>query len=200
MGLVQVWLVRHGTGIATTREAFPTAADDHLPEHLCTFGAIGASWLSMKTWIKVWLFGVNGIFLAALAFWPDPIAKVSIAAYVASVPWLFAFVVAQRGLTRLLGLAHLIPWLPLLGYLLLRLTSDRPGPQLMPGPGLLAIYTIVLAVVVGICLVLDVIDVWRWLRGEHFRLGSVAAARVGASQRAADCCATDAVNKTTTRT
>lgn len=159
----------------------PFVADDHLPPHLSTARSIAVSWLAMKTWVKIWLFGVNAALLASIAFWPDPIAKLTLAAYLASGPWLLAIMLAQRGLTRLLGLAHLIPWTPLLVCLLARLYSDLFGQMRHTEPGPLFLYMLVLTFVVDVCLAFDAFDVWRWSRGERFRLGSASAARVGAS-------------------
>jgi hypothetical protein len=36
------------------------------------FQEIIGSWMSMKTWVKTWLFFLNGIFIAAAAFPADP--------------------------------------------------------------------------------------------------------------------------------
>jgi hypothetical protein len=177
VGLMQIWTLKQAR-----RE--PLAASDHLPLHWSTTKAIASSWLAMKTWVKIWLFGLNAVFLAGIAFWPEPLAKLALASYAASGPWLFAIMVAQRGLTRFLGLAHLVPWLPLLAYLLLRLSSDHLGPRLQPDSGALYAYALLLTGAVAICLAFDAFDVWRWLRGERFRLGSAAAALAGASKPA----------------
>ncbi len=158
------------------------AGDDHLPEHLSTARAIATSWLSMKTWVKYWLLGLNAIFLASAAFWPDPLARFSLTAYLASAPWLLAIMISQRGLTRFLGVAHLIPWIPLMVYLFLRFTTEIAGPQISyhDTPFQFS-FALTLLTMLGVCLLLDAIDVWRWIRGERYRLGSAAAARRGAS-------------------
>lgn len=83
---------------------------------------------------------------------------------------------------RLLGVAHLVPWLPLVAYLALRLGSDIAGPQLsFAAVPIQYAYAVSLLSITGICLVIDIVDVWRWCRGERYRLGSIDAARVGAS-------------------
>jgi hypothetical protein len=148
---------------------------------------IGRSWLGMKTWVKVWLFVLNGVFLTAFAFSRDPIAFWTLAAYVASGPLLLAMMRAQGGLTRLLGVAHLVPWLPLVAYLGARLGTAAAGPRIVPAadPGLFA-YVVVLLASVGVCLAFDVWDVVRWMRGERFVLGSRAAHEAGASRYTLD--------------
>jgi hypothetical protein len=141
--------------------------------------------MSTKTWIKVWLLFLNFVFLLALAFLRDPIGRWTFIAYAASGPLLLAFMLRQRGLTRLLGLAHIIPWVPLMIYLAARLTSDVIGARLTPDrdPELFA-YVVLLIATVGTCLAFDFYDVYRWVRGERFILGSEVAFRGGASRLA----------------
>lgn len=153
-----------------------------VPEDRTTFQRIAASWLSMKTWVKVRLFALNGLFLGALALLPAAEAKIVLLAYVASGPLLAYGMVKQRGLTRLLGAAHLVPWLPLVGYLVLRLSSDLLGPRLSAaGDPLLFTYLVGVLVATTVCLAADAYDIWRWVKGERFVLGSPEAARAGAS-------------------
>lgn len=156
---------------------------DALPARYGMLGAIGASWASMKAWVKVWLVLINATFLTALIFWPDPVARLALAGYVAAGPWLLAIMAAQRGLTRLLGIAHLIPWTPLAVYLALRLTGDMAGPRLaLDTP--LGLYALALLLVSGACMAFDWWDLVRWVRGERYRLGAPNAAAAGASRAA----------------
>lgn len=173
-------------GVLQLRAIAPPVAigdqDQHLPLSLSIAGAIAGSWRSMKTGVKVWLFALNTCFLGCLAFWPDPLVGMTLAAYLASGPWLVALMVHQRGLTRLLGIAHLIPWSPLLVYLWLRLISDRFGPELsFAATPALFVYVVALLLLLVICLALDLVDVWRWFRGERYWLGSIGAQHCGAS-------------------
>lgn len=143
--------------------------------------------MSMKTWVKGWLFFLNGVFLLAFAFLEDPAAKWILAAYVASGPLLAWFMVQQRGLTKLLGLAHLLPWIPLLVYLTLRVSSNVAGPlvSVSVAPAF-AVYLYVMLACLALCLSLDVWDAVRYLRGERYVLGSFEAARAGASRARPD--------------
>jgi len=173
LGLAQVWLLAEasGTGVPSPTST-STLRDDLMPAGISRVRAIAVSWRSVKPWIHTWLFALNAVFLGAL----------TLAAYVASGPLLAAMMIWQRGLTRLLGLAHLIPWLPLVGYLGLRLTSDAVGPIITRtmSPALYT-YTVVLLAAVVISLGFDAYDCLRWWRGERFRLGSKNAAASGAS-------------------
>lgn len=178
LGLAQLWLLAEGAGAGVPK----IQNSELMPAKMSRGQAITASWLAMKTWIKIWLIALNGVFLVAILFLPEPAARLILTAYVASGPLLAAMMIWQRGLTRLLGLAHLIPWVPLVGYLVLRLTSDAAGPMITSFESpMLYSYLVVLLVAIIICLVLDIYDCWRWWRGERFRLGARSAAIAGAS-------------------
>lgn len=144
---------------------------------------IGHSWMALKTWVKFWLFFLNAVLLAAFAFIPDPLAVATLASLPLTFVLLMAFALRMGGLNRLMGIGHLIPWLPLLGYLDLRLTSDIAGPRIDPvaDPALFA-WALVLGVSLAVCLALDASDVVRWLRGERYVLGTKEAGMAGASK------------------
>lgn len=182
IGLMQVALIAR-SGAASSLAA-PADGDAHLSQSLTTTRAIMVSWLSMKTWVKVWLLAVNAAFVGAIAFWPSPLVKLTLAAYVASGPWLAAIAIAQRGLTRLLGMAHLIPWSPLLAALLAHWFNGAAEPGSSDPVGMRE-YLLALTACLAVCIVLDVVDVWRWTNGERYRLGSKAAHSAGASRLAA---------------
>jgi len=169
IGLAQLWFLSE----ADKEVSQSLSSMNHVPANFTRLEAVGFSWMRMKTWIKIWLFALNTVFLVAFFYWPSEFAHVVLAAYFASAPLLVAFVITQRGLTRLLGIAHLIPWLPLLGYLVLRLTGDLAGAQITPqsASGLFA-YSVVLTLSVAVCLALDVYDLLRWMRGDRARIGS----------------------------
>ncbi len=148
-----------------------------------TFQHIAASWLSMKSWMKNWLFFLNAVFITAFAFLDDPVAKWILLAYAASSPLLAWLMVKQRGLTRLLGIAHLVPWIPLLAYIVLRLSSEIAGPIVtLTASPVLAGYLYLLLGCLVVCLALDAWDVVRYLRGERYVLGTPEAVRHGASR------------------
>lgn len=143
---------------------------------------IGYSWMALKGWVKVWLFFLNAVLLAGLAFLPDPLAVATLASLPVVVVLILGLALPMGGLNRLVGVGHLIPWVPLLGYLELRLAGDFAGPRIDPGadPALFA-WAVVLAATLAICLAFDAWDVVRWRRGERFILGTEAAHRAGAS-------------------
>jgi hypothetical protein len=143
---------------------------------------IGRSWMSLKTWVKLWLFWINAVMLAGIGALPDDLGVWTLVAYLLCAPLLLWLMLRQRGLTRLLGLAHIVPWLPLLIYALLRLTGAAVGPHITfaTSPGL-AGYALVLVVTLITCLAFDTYDVIRYARGEQYVMGSPDAAAAGAS-------------------
>jgi hypothetical protein len=157
-----------------------------MPAHLTRIGAIAQSWLGMKTWVKIWLFALNAVFLFALSFWPHDAVLVILAAYAATLPLLLSIMIMQRGLTRLLGIAHLIPWVPLLAYLFARVAGDVAGPQITysTDPSLF-LYILILSAFVAVCLAFDAYDLARWVRGDTARLGSNAKQRAEIAKGAA---------------
>lgn len=119
--------------------------------------SIARSWLALPLWVKIWLFALNAVFLFAFAYWPSQLSIVTIIAYVATAPLLAAQMAYDGGLRRILGLAHLVPWLPFFAWLVMNAGGD--------------IYPWILASILAICLVFDIADVWRFLRGERLALG-----------------------------
>jgi hypothetical protein len=160
LGLAQVWYLAEMTdaGIKIVPSAASTDTD-LLPPNLARSRAIGASWKSMHRWVKLWLFALNGLFLGAIAFLPEALARITLAAYVSSGPLLAVTMIWQRGFTRVLGLAHLVPWIPLAVYLALRLTSDVAGPIIAwEASPVLFSYAVILLSALMICLALDIYD------------------------------------------
>lgn len=121
---------------------------------------IGQSWLSLPLWVKVWLFALNAVFLATPVFlsWAD--SSVILIAYVACGPLLLAFAVFAGGLSRIMGIGHLVPWVPLLGWLVYWLAVAVAAPFTL-------IYVSLLSVMIAVCLAMDIYDILRWLRGER---------------------------------
>jgi len=172
IGLVQLW-----TYAEATNSSVPVSGEEEeslfLPKSMSRWQAVCVSWFGLKTWVKIWLIALNFSFLAAFVFWPRPISKYILTSYVASAPWLLAFVISQRGLTRLLGAAHLIVWIPLFIYLPLRLFSSYAGPQILfENDPLLFTYAFLHMTMLTICLGFDIYDMAGWYSGRYARMGS----------------------------
>lgn len=181
IGLAQLWTYAEATNAGVPSGSETYAAMDRLlmPANLSRLKSIGVSWLDMKMWVKIWLFFLNGVFLAAFLYIPSELARVTLVAYVACLPLMLSFMIVQRGLTRLLSLGHLIPWTPLLVYVFLRLFTDSAGSQIgaQTSPEIF-VFSIVLFICVAICLVFDFYDLVRWILGHRGRLGSPSELRV----------------------
>lgn len=143
LGVTQLFLLgRHRSGLS---------AQAHLRR-------IGRSWWSLPTWVKAWLFALNALFLASPAVLPWAEARVVLIAYAASGPLLAGFAAFDGGLSRAMGIGHLVPWSPLLVWL-------ATGIAVGDGPG--SGFAQVLLVATAACLALDLADIVRWLRGER---------------------------------
>ena len=141
------------------------------------------SWLSLKAWVKAWLIWLNLVLFAAFFFLRDPLALYALLSLPATFVLLWWIARRNRGLVRLLGIAHLVPWVPLILYTELRLVTGWVEPQITPTdqPWLFA-WALTLFATLAVCLMFDAYDVVRWFRGERFVLGSKAAFHAGASK------------------
>lgn len=145
LGCVQLFLLGTGSSGLAPREHWRS---------------IGRSWLSLPIWVKVWLFTLNAVFLLSPAFLPWNVASVVLIAYLASGPLLVGFVVVEGGLTRAMGLAHLVPWTPMLAWLVVWIAVGA-ADSIAVG------YAAMLAAMTAICLAFDIYDLWRWGRGDR---------------------------------
>lgn len=121
---------------------------------------IGRSWMSLPLWVKIWLFALNAAFLLSPVFLPWEATRIVLVAYIASGPLLGAFALFEGGLTRAMGLAHLVPWAPMLVWLAIWIANSETR-------GFALGYAALLATMTAICLAFDVYDLWRWVRGER---------------------------------
>jgi hypothetical protein len=138
LGVTQLWML----GLHASGNTF----NEHLK-------AIAVSWTALPLWVKVWLFLLNGVFLAAFVFLPSRVAEVALIAYVATGPLLAGQLGYDGGLRRILGLAHLVPWVPFLAWLIIMLDGTM--------------FATILIIVVAICLAFDVRDVWLFVKGDR---------------------------------
>ena len=124
-----------------------------------------ASFLSLPTWVRVWLavclFPANA---AAFLFADGPVGHWASLAFVLVGLSNGAMVWRQAGLSRLLALPHLLFWGPLQIYLVGYLIDAAKGATPF-GPA--EIYAAALASINGISLMFDAWDSLRWLRGER---------------------------------
>lgn len=114
--------------------------------------------LGMPVYWQLWIALLFLTNMAAVFFLPRVEAAVVFAGlFVGAVLQMGLF--ARFGFVRLLGLGH-FHWLVMIAWLVSRLGSIR-------GEGLFHSWVVAVIVVCGLSLVIDIIDVVRYLRGER---------------------------------
>ncbi|MDE2155174.1 MAG: hypothetical protein KGJ32_04660 [Xanthomonadaceae bacterium] len=133
---------------------------------------IWRSWRSLPGWVQVWvgliLVPVNVLPFFFLDTWSGRAGALAALVVVATnlpIMWVAA------GMTRAMSLPHLLAWIPLQIGLLLRV-AGKVGAA--PPSRAEAVLAVLLLVVNGISLVFDVLDSWRWLKGEREVPGAAA--------------------------
>ncbi len=101
--------------------------------------------------ISVWVLVLMLVNIASLAFWNEPLAQLVFTTFMLSAMMMMALY-ARFGFTRILGLGHIL-WIPLLAWLLIHLPAMD---------GAFGLYLLALSLTIGISLVLDIIDVWKY--------------------------------------
>lgn len=126
---------------------------------------IWKSYRSLPLWVQIWvaliLVPVNAAAFFLLDTWLGVAAAIAAAFVVltnAPILWVC------RGMSRLMSVPHVFAWLPLQILIPLRL-AGMVGSG--PVSGAEWVFGIILFVINGISLVFDVVDSWRWLRGER---------------------------------
>ena len=116
--------------------------------------------LAEPLWLVIWVFTLMTVNTAALFFIKRIEARYVFAAWVINLP-LMTYLYETFGYVRLLGLSHVVVWTPLLIYLWLRRKNWMP-PQNLTDKWIVLLFTVNL-----LSLVIDYIDVARWLLGER---------------------------------
>jgi len=119
------------------------------------------SFRSLPPWVQIWvgliLVPVNAASFFMLSF---PAAQYTAIAAVVVILTNGPLMIVYCGMNRSLSIPHLIAWIPLEIALVMRLWGSETDP-------VETYYALLVLVVNGISLVFDVIDSWRWLRGER---------------------------------
>jgi hypothetical protein len=127
-----------------------------------------ASWQSLRSlpgWVQIWvsliLVPANVAPFFLLDTWTGQWAALAaLFVLVTNGPLMLWY----AGMNRALALPHLVAWVPLEMAVILRLRGDA-GPEAIASPELMLAW--VLLIVNGISLVFDVLDSWRWFKGER---------------------------------
>lgn len=115
--------------------------------------------MSYPWWILAWIGCMMVVNTASIAFFKNPEAKFILGVWIPN--GIFMTVLAEvTGFTRLLGLSHVIWWTPLVIYLFLK----RKDFDLSTVYGK---WLVSVLVINSASLVIDYLDVVRWLLGER---------------------------------
>jgi hypothetical protein len=101
--------------------------------------------------VPAWVFILMIVNLVSVFFWDKVLAKIIFVTFMLSAILMMGLY-SRFGFEKILGLGHIL-WIPLLFYVLVRLPSVD---------GLFKSYLIILSIAMGISLVFDTIDVWRY--------------------------------------
>ncbi len=131
----------------------------------------------MPPFWRLWLGILVGANLVAPLFFLDHVeARVTIAALLISMTLMTALT-ARFGFSRILGLGH-VAWLPLLAFLIGRVTE-------VPASTGFGLWLRAVIVLDAISLVLDAVDVVRFLRGDRAETVPGLELPIGAIRRRA---------------
>jgi ABC-type branched-subunit amino acid transport system permease subunit len=101
--------------------------------------------------VPAWVFILMIVNLVSVVFWDETLAKLIFVTFMLSAILMMGLYL-RFGFEKILGLGHIL-WIPLLVYVLVRLPSID---------GSFKSYLITLSITIGISLVFDTIDVWRY--------------------------------------
>ena len=104
-------------------------------------------------WVSVWVAMLALANISSLLFWPELLAKVIFTIFMVSALTIMTLY-SYFGFEKILGIGHVF-WIFLLPYILLQLAHTD---------GLFFLYLVTLSVLLIVSLVLDVIDVWTYIR------------------------------------
>jgi len=115
--------------------------------------------LQQPWWLLLWIGWLGVVNLTALAFFSEVEARWVLIALAGSS--IFILILCElNGYNRLLGLGHVVFWTPLMIYLYRRLPT-------LVGPRLFEQWIRVLLASIGVSLVVDYVDVLRYLLGDR---------------------------------
>ena len=115
--------------------------------------------MSMPMLWPVWLGLLVAVNVAGPIYFFEALeAKVVLAAFLASAALMTA-IFATKGFVRLLGIGHIF-WVPMVPWLWIRLDQVGPGDPI-------GYWMIAVVIADGISVIIDAIDVLRYLKGER---------------------------------
>lgn len=128
---------------------------------------LGEAIALQPTWLKVWMYGMGAVNLAAILFlfrrreksWSLRLEAWAILAAFFAAAVMMNMLYAEYGYVRLLGLAHLVFWTPAWLWIWKRRADHAPADTLFGK------YILLYLTINGISLVIDAVDVVRYFTG-----------------------------------
>ena len=128
------------------------------------FQAFDADVQKLPDWVQIWMdiigFSLLISIVTLLVGSSTRKLGLTVLATIVATVVVMVFMHAQMGMVRLLGIAHIIFWTPLVFILLKRWRTDPP-------PGLYGWAILLLIVICSAALVFDYYDVARWVFGQR---------------------------------
>lgn len=123
-----------------------------------SFLGIWKSLLAVPLWVQLWLIIMGAVNMASLAFLDQPSGGLVAILVFTGVAIGVGIAIQARGFNRLVGVGHLIAWIPLV----LMIVFARPE-----GSEAYQIFLTMLAVVNTISILFDANDFRLWLAGDR---------------------------------
>lgn len=117
---------------------------------------------ALPLWVKIWLVILMGANLGSIWFLDSGIGRWTAITFLVIGAFNIPMALLQNGLTRMLSFPHLI-WIGLLIYLWKQLF----GPDAIEAGTLLYKYGVSVFVVNSISVAFDLMECWRWLKGNR---------------------------------
>ena len=128
------------------------------PHNSDPFTAFWQSFVVLPLWVKLWVGLLSTVNMASLAFISQPSGSLIAALVFAGIGLSMIAAIYCGGLSRLVGLGHIIAWMPLIFMLVF-------SPPLATGAH--SAYLTLLLVINTVSLVFDINDFRLWLAGER---------------------------------
>lgn len=128
------------------------------PHNSGPFAAFSQSFVVLPLWVKLWVGLLCTVNMASLAFISQPSGGLIAALVFTGIGLSMIAAIYCAGLSRLVGLGHIIAWMPLTVILVF----SRPLAT-----GAYSAYLTLLLVINTVSLVFDINDFRLWLAGER---------------------------------
>ena len=126
------------------------------------------AFLRLPLWVQVWVVVLGLVVISCVAFLHTTEGRWAAVALLVVLVGNGILLWRDRGLSRAMGLPHLLAWLPLMIYLSARLLTDGRGPKMVYAEQpALYVWTLTYLCTITVSVMFDVADVARWMLGDN---------------------------------